>query len=210
MFCPGCGVEDIKSSQFCRACGAELLVVRQAMEQGADTGPIEPNTAREEIGRALADKIRQFETAADLRLAVYEILPVVERLLETPQEKRLRNEQEQLESEQNRLRRARVGVVTAALGLGEALVFLLAGLTSRNTDWLFPMAPGVIVFLIGIGILVNALYLTVLPAKPKDALTLPPAERDPDSLQGSRKKKELGPADPHGIPSVTEGTTRQL
>jgi len=74
MFCPSCGVEDIKSSQFCRACGAELLVVRAALEQRADTGPIEADNAREQIGRALADKIKQFETAADLKLAIYEIL----------------------------------------------------------------------------------------------------------------------------------------
>jgi hypothetical protein len=210
MFCPICGVEDIKSSQFCRACGAELLVVRTALEQRADTGPIEANSAREQIGRALADKINQFESAADLRIVIHEILPVVERLLETPQDKQLRNEQEQLESEQSRLRRARISVVTGVLGLGDFLLFSVAGLASRNTDWFFLAVPGIIVFLIGIAILVNALYLTTLPVKTKNPGPSLFPQRVPDALPASFNKKEPDTADPLAISSVTEGTTRQL
>jgi len=218
VFCPNCGIEDIKSSQFCRSCGSELPVLRPTSEQRPDTSPILGNTAREEIGRALADKIRQSESAGDLKIVIHEILPVAERFLETPEERRLRSERNELEVAQNALRRARRGTVTTAIGFAAALAFLVMGLGSRDPFWLVPLIPSIIGFLIGIGILLNALFFTVFPAKPKD-----PSKRsleeilwgasrtsraNPQSLQEG--KKELGPADSSVIPSVTEGTTRHL
>jgi hypothetical protein len=166
MYCPSCGVEDTKSSQFCRACGSELSSLRVTLEQRPDTNPLAANSAREEIGRALADKIRQSESAADLRLVISDILPVAERFLETPEEKRLRAEQIGLENVQNALKRARRGTVVTAIGFAAALVFLVVGLASRDPAWLVPGIPSIMGFLIGAGMLLNALFFTGLPTSP--------------------------------------------
>jgi hypothetical protein len=210
---PGCEIQSV-----CRACGAELSNLRATLEQRSDTNPIAANTVREEIGHALADKIRQSESAADLKLVIHEILPVAERFLETAEEKRLRGERIELENAQTALRRARRGTVVAAIGFAAALVFLVAGLASRDPAWLVPGIPSIISFLIGIGILLNGLFFTALPAKAKD----PPRRSLEEVMWGKKKlgpanplgqssgKKELSPADPSGMPSVTEGTTRQL
>src|SRR5262249_8229274 len=212
MFCPNCGIEDMRSSQFCGSCGSELPVPRPTPDQRPETSPIPGNTAREEIGRALADKIRQSENAADLKIVIQEILPVAERFLETADERRMRNEQNELKVAQNALRRARKGTVTTTIGFAAALAFLVMGLASRDPVWLVPFIPSIIGFLIGIGILLNALFFTVLSAKPTD-----PSKRSLEEiLWGNRispegrhppqhKKKELGPANPPVMPSVTEG-----
>jgi len=219
VFCPKCGVEDIKSSQFCRACGAELSGLRAALDTRPDTNPIAAGSAREEIGRALADKIRQSESAADLKLVISEILPVAERFLETPAEARLRRDQVELQGAQNSLRLARKGAVTSAVGFGAGLVFLVLGLASREEAWLVPFVPSVITFLIGVGMLLYALFFATFPAKPvpparkdskKESPALPWYARYPYRVPPSPEKKELGPGDPGDVPSVTEGTTRHL
>jgi len=33
MYCPSCGSEERQLSQFCRACGTELRVVRNSLER---------------------------------------------------------------------------------------------------------------------------------------------------------------------------------
>jgi hypothetical protein len=218
MYCPSCGVEDAKSSQFCRACGAELSSLRATLEQRPDTNPLEANSAREEIGRALAEKIRQSESAADLRLVITDILPVAERFLETPEEKRLRTEQIGLENAQTALRRARRGTVVTAIGFAAALIFLVVGLASRDPVWLVGGIPSIMVFLIGAGILLNALFFTPLPATPSGSSQpkrsieeiLWGKKGDPRRQAALPAKKETGPADHSALPSVTEGTTRNL
>ena len=47
-------------------------------------------SAREEIGRAMADKIREFESSKDLKRIAEDVLPELEKFLESPAEKRLR------------------------------------------------------------------------------------------------------------------------
>src|SRR5215471_4462460 len=218
MYCPSCGVEDAKSSQFCRACGVELSGLRATLEQRPDTNPLGANSAREEIGRALADKIRQSETAADLRLVITDILPVAERFLETPEEKRLRTEQMALESVQTALRRARRGTVVTAIGFAAALIFLVLGLASRDPAWLVGGIPSIMVFLIGAGILLNALFFTPLPSTPSGSSE--PKRPIEEILWGKKgdprrqavlpAKTETRPEDHSAVPSVTEGTTRNL
>jgi hypothetical protein len=219
MYCPSCGVEDAKSSQFCRACGTELSGLRATLEPRPDTNPLGTNSAREEIGRALADKIRQSETAADLRLVIADILPVAERFLETPEEKRLRSEQIGLENAQTALRQARRGTVITAIGFAAALIFVVVGMASRDPVWLAGGVPSIVAFLIGAGILLNALFFTPLPASP--TRSDPPKRPIEEILWGKKglatgrqaalpTKKETGPADHSAVPSVTEGTTRNL
>jgi len=229
MYCPSCGAEDAKSSQYCRACGAELSSLRATLEQRPDTNPLEANSAREEIGRALADKIRQAASAADLMLVITDILPVAERFLETPEEKRLRGEQIGLENAQSALRRARRGTVVTAIGFAAALIFLVVGLASRDPVWLVGGIPSIMVFLIGAGILLNALFFRAMPAAPNDGaqpkrsleeilwgnkalgpVRQAPVHQAPVHQVMLAAKEETRPADHAARPSVTEGPTRNL
>src|SRR5499426_3109893 len=107
MYCPSCGSEERQLSQFCRACGTDLRVVRTSLER-PDAITASAVSAREQIGLAVADKIRQMESAKDLERVAEDVLPHFEKFLESPEEKRLR--------------RIRVGVITAAVGLAFTFV----------------------------------------------------------------------------------------
>src|SRR6266508_2947037 len=109
MYCPSCGSEERQPSQYCRACGTDLRVVRRGLER-PDTITASAVSAREQISQALADKIRQMESAKDLERVAEDVLPQLEKFLESPEEKRLR--------------RVRAGVITALVGLGVSLVIL--------------------------------------------------------------------------------------
>ena len=117
MYCPTCGSEERQLSQYCRACGTDLRVVRRGLEQ-PDTITASAVSAREQISQVMAEKIRQMESASDLRRVAEDVLPQIEKFLESPEEKRLR--------------RVRAGVVTAAIGLGAALLIFLMSLGSHD------------------------------------------------------------------------------
>src|SRR5467141_530313 len=110
MYCPGCGSEERQISQYCRACGTDLRVVRASLER-PDAITESAVTAREQISRAVAEKIREVDDARDLQRVAEDVLPKIEKFLESPEEKRLR--------------RMRAGVITAASGLGASVVALL-------------------------------------------------------------------------------------
>src|SRR5207253_2569475 len=148
MFCPSCGSEERQASQFCRACGTDLRPVRVSLER-PDSVTASAVTAREEIGRAVADKIRRVEDARELKKVAEDVLPQIEKFLESYEEKRLR--------------RVRAGVVTAASGLGATIFMLLmsAWVKSPDAESLIGVAGlGVTAFLIGLGLIVNALWFT--------------------------------------------------
>lgn len=147
MFCPSCGLEDKQSNQFCRACGADLRPVRSALAK-PDSITNSAATARDEIGRAVAAKIREMESAYDLKKVAEDVLPNIEKFLESPAEKRLR--------------RVRAGVVTASVGLGATLLLFLISLADKEEAFFLP-AAGLIVFFIGLGLIINGLLFTVPP-----------------------------------------------
>src|SRR5207244_3302116 len=89
MFCPDCGIEERQSNQFCRACGTDLRGVRLAV-QSPDTITASAVSARDEIGRAVAAKIREVDSARELKKVAEDVLPQIEKFLESPEEKRLR------------------------------------------------------------------------------------------------------------------------
>jgi hypothetical protein len=68
-------------------------------------------SAREEIGRAVAEKIRQMEDAHTMERFAHSVLPQVEKFLESPEEKRLR--------------RLRAGTITALVSLAVGIPSLL-------------------------------------------------------------------------------------
>lgn|SRR5574341_984694 len=146
MFCPGCGSEDHQASQFCRACGTDLRAVRMGLAR-PDSITASAVSAREEIGRAVAEKVRQVEDAIELKVVAEDVLPEIEKFLESPDEKRLR--------------RVRFGVVTAAAGLGFAIFMTLMSAFTSGADPLLGVAGvGIAGFLIGIGLIINALWFT--------------------------------------------------
>ena len=209
MYCPSCGSEERQLSQFCRACGTDLRIVRNSLEN-PDAVTQSAISAREHIGMAVADKIRQMSSAKDLERVAEDVLPHFEKFLESPEEKRLR--------------RIRAGIITAAIGLGASIVMLLMALDKSD---LFPfITPALITFLVGIGVIVNGLVFTLprktLPGDAYDALSqkvldsgtnvnrLPYEAPAGGNLPAPAiLTNELAPA-PRQQPSITEHTTHHL
>lgn len=158
MYCPSCGSEERQLSQFCRACGTDLRIVRNSLEN-PDAVTQSAISAREHIGMAVADKIRQMSSAKDLERVAEDVLPHFEKFLESPEEKRLR--------------RIRAGIITAAIGLGATIVVWIMAMD--KIDLLPLITPALITFLVGIGVIVNGLLFTLprktLPGDAYDALS---------------------------------------
>jgi hypothetical protein len=144
MYCPTCGSEERQLSQYCRACGTDLRTVRRGLER-PDSITASAVSAREQISQVMAEKIRELDSAHDLKRVAEDVLPQIEKFLESPEEKRLR--------------RVRAGVITALAGFGAALVVFLASLEAPD---LIPfVAVGLIAFFVGLGIVVNGLMFTI-------------------------------------------------
>jgi hypothetical protein len=201
MYCPSCGSEERQLSQFCRACGTDLRVVRNSLEN-PDAITQSAVSAREQIGMAVADKIRQMETSKDLKRVAEDILPHFEKFLESPEEKRLR--------------RIRAGVITAAIGLGASFVIFLMALD--KTDLLPFITPALVTFLVGIGVIINGLLFTVtkksLPGDVYDALSQKVLDAGVNRIpyEAPPATNELAPTTVPKLqaPSITEHTTHHL
>jgi hypothetical protein len=204
MYCPACGSEERQLSQFCRACGTDLRVVRRGMER-PDTITASAVSAREQISQAMAEKIREMEGSRELKQVAEDVLPQIVKFLESPEEKRLR--------------RVRAGVVLAACGLGGALLIFLLSLNQHD---LIPfISLGVIAFLIGLGLVINGLAFTVPRKTLADRSEEAEAQRELESrAQNSYAANQLSaqptndlPSSPERMmarPSVTEHTTHHL
>jgi hypothetical protein len=194
MFCPGCGLEDKQANQFCRSCGADLRPVRMALErpdQITESGA----TARHEISRAVADKIRDVRSAAELSTVAEEVLPQIEKFLESPAEKRLR--------------RMRTGMILSSIGLGVAVGISIVSRFMDDKDVIFLAALGVVCFFLGLGFVLNGVLLTVPKRSLPDNLPDADRQRELDSEYSGPDELQAPPAD-SVFPSVTEHTTRQL
>ena len=192
MFCPRCGVKEDRPVQFCRTCGTDLRAVRSSLEQ-LDATTASAVAAREEIGRAIAAKIKEAEQISH----VGAILPEVKKFLESPAEQRLW--------------RMRAGVLTAAIGLGVTLLFILISLAGHNA--IFLTGLGLVIFLIGLGIVINGLWLSVQRG---DGSEQSSAQREQDANNsqpdGLAQPRDALSSGQHSISpsSVTEQTTRYL
>jgi len=157
MYCPSCGSEERQLSQFCRACGTDLRLVRNTLER-PDADTASAISAREQISRAFADRIRDADSAKELEHIAEDVLPQFEKFFASPEERRLR--------------RIRAGVITATIGLGYTIISLIMALD--KSDFLPFVAPGLVTFFVGIGLVVNGLLFTVpkksLPGSEVDAL----------------------------------------
>lgn len=154
MFCPNCGSEERQASQYCRACGVDMRAVRLSVER-PDSITASAVSARDEIGRAVADRIRSVKDAVELKIVADSVLPQVEKFLESPEEKRLR--------------RVRVGTIIGATGLGAGILGLIMSAVVTGPDieaalWIGGL--GITAFTLGIGFILNGLLFT----KPRKAL----------------------------------------
>ena len=203
MYCPSCGSEERQLSQFCRACGTDLRVVRGSLEN-PDVITQSAISAREHIGMAVADKIRQMKSAKDLEKIAEDVLPQFEKFLESPEERRLR--------------RIRAGVITAMIGFGATIITFLMALDKGD---IFPfITPALVTFLVGVGIVINGLLFTLprkqLPGNAYDALSqnmLDSAMNRPSyeaPLPPPNMTNELLPAAKSSASSITEHTTHHL
>ena len=200
MFCPSCGSEERQASQFCRACGSDLRAVRLSLER-PDSITASAVSAREEIGRAVAQKIREVEDARELKKVAEDVLPEIEKFLESPEEKRLR--------------RMRAGVVVASIGVGVTIMMALLGSIAREADvqgFMGGAGSGIVLFFIGLGLLLNAFFFT----RPRKDVTdhtadaqaqnvLDTTNSAPAQLRGQTTSNLVQPPG-----SVTEHTTLHL
>jgi len=203
MYCPSCGSEERQLSQFCRACGTDLRIVRNSLEN-PDAITQSAISAREHIGMAVADKIRQMKSSKDLERVAEDVLPQFEKFLESPEERRLR--------------RIRAGIITAAIGLGATIVVLMMAMDQFG---MFPfITPALVTFLVGIGIVINGVLFTVprkqLPGSAYDAVSqnlLDSTVNRPSyeaPLPAGNLTNELLPAAKGHSTSITEHTTHHL
>jgi hypothetical protein len=154
-------------------------------------------TAREEIGRAIAAQIRELKTGRDLEHVAEDVLPKIEKFLEAPEEKRLR--------------RMREGVITTAVGLGAMLMFLLVAMVTGKEELLIAGGAATILFLIGLGIIINGTLLTVQKKKVSDRKLEAAMQSELDKLPGgaAADRRELPPSSNPPL-SVIEHTTHRL
>ena len=210
MFCPSCGSEERQASQYCRACGSDLRAVRVSLER-PDSITASAVTAREEIGRAVAEKIREVEDSRDLKRVAEDVLPQIEKFLESYEEKRLR--------------RVRAGVIVAASGIGASVLGLIMSAVLRGPDAesaLIVVGFGAIAFAIGLGLALNGLLFT----KPRkgiadhsedarlqnllDAGYAPPQSVSGRDAQSSLRSQTTSNLSNAPGASVTEHTTHHL
>jgi hypothetical protein len=203
MYCPTCGSEERQLSQYCRACGTDLRAVRVTLER-PDAITESAVSARDQIGRAVADKIGMMKSAKDLHKMAEDVLPEIEKFLESPAERRLR--------------RLRAGTIMACIGLGACLGAIVASIAEKD---LFSLViPGLVAFFIGLGIILNGLIFTVPRKQLADYTDDARSQRALDSASkiaavGSDASipealtNELEPGN-RALSSVTEHTTHQL
>jgi hypothetical protein len=212
MFCPACGSEERQMSQYCRACGTDLRPVRVSLER-PDSITASAVSAREDIGRAVAEKIREVEDADDLKRVAEDVLPEIEKFLESPDEKRLR--------------RMRAGVITASVGFGAGILALLMTTVVNGADvekFVAVFGLAVVTFMIGLGLVLNGVLFTRPRKERKDSTpdarlqNLLDARYTPSQLRSGSEGQSLPSPTTSDFSrpelragsSVTEQTTRHL
>ena len=197
MFCPDCGLEDKQSNQFCRACGTDLRPVRIAVER-PDSVTASAVSARDEIGRAVAAKIREASSAEELSVVADEVLPQFEKFLESPAERRLR--------------RMRAGTIVSSIGFGAAVGITIISIATAESDTMFLAGLGIVLFFIGIGLLLNGIFLTVPTSEVTDRSLDADRQRELDEVRSHTNDLVMPEATAPTLfaSSVTENTTQHL
>ncbi len=153
-------------------------------------------SARDEIGRAVAERIREVESARELKKVAEDVLPQIEKFLESPAEKRLR--------------RIRVGTLIACIGVGATISLSIASKIIGDEQLMFIAAMGFVTFFVGLGFILNGYFLTVPQSKLSGLSSNADSQRVLDSLQGQTNELRLSEPPASQFASVTESTTRHL
>jgi hypothetical protein len=194
MFCPGCGIEERSANQFCRACGADLRSVRTAIAS-PDQITASAVSARDQIGTAIAAKIKDLRGAEEWSTFAEEVLPEIEKFLESPAEKRLR--------------RMRAGMILSTIGLGATIGITLASIAMGDEGVMFVAGLGLVAFFMGLGFILNGIFLTVPRRSFSDRSSDAEIQRRLD-LGGDTNDLKLPEGSVDFVSSVTEQTTKHL
>jgi hypothetical protein len=157
-----------------------------------DTITASASGAREEIGRAFAAKIREAQTGAELKIVAEDVLPEIEKFLESPEEKRLR--------------RMRVGTLISLIGLGAMFAFAWIAAVTGDKGFIIVAGLGIVAFFIGLSFVFNGLLLTVPKRKISDKSPDADRQRALDAQTGELVLPEARQV----FSSVTENTTQHL
>lgn len=193
MFCPKCGSTQSDELKFCKACGANLGVVRDALHTGQ--APANFDWSKTWVAEMFQSSEESVRRAAEL-----------ERLQGITPETKRRNE-------------VKAGVITASVGIAVMvfLRFLMEGIILGGNIppgdaeilsrvWL----AGIIPFMVGVALIING---TIVSAKIA-AASAEQSAADGKRLAGKSPGDYLPPADtselfPAGF-SVTDATTQHL
>ena len=185
MYCPQCGSNQSDEMKFCKSCGANLFAVREVV--------------------ATRDTDRKFDWSNTW---------VAEMMLSKSERERRKEEIERqrgITPESRSHKEIKAGVITASAGVGLAIflsVFMQGIILGGNIGadavpilsrlWVV----GVIPFFIGLGLLINGLFVR------RSGTTSP----KPGTFDREAERSSLPPGDkfPPTPSSVTEHTTRQL
>lgn len=188
-------MEDRQANQFCRACGIDLRRVRTAVES-PDSITASAASARGEIGRAIAARIRATRSAEELSVVAEDVLPEIEKFLESPAEKRLR--------------RMRAGMILSSVGIGAAVGISVASVLMNEPDMLFIAALGVVAFFIGLGFILNGFLFTVPRKSLVDRSSEADSQRNLDGIGSDTNDLRLAEPAESRFTSITETTTQHL
>lgn len=190
MFCPGCGLEDTNSAQYCRSCGTDLQSVSGVLTISKAKSDSSAST-RIRLEQAIAAKIQTIETSSDFK----KILPEVKKMLESPEERMLR--------------RIRTGSIVSFVGLGAAVGFLLASIFGPDKDVIIMSAMGFVTLCIGLAMITNGIFFTV-PASSAGEIESSGDFKPPPGIGTPTNDLLMPPAARREFASVTENTTRHL
>jgi hypothetical protein len=127
----------------------DLRVLRMGIER-PDAVTASAVSAREEIGRAVAERLREMEDPKNMQRFAHHVLPKIEKFLESPEEKRLR--------------RLRSGMITALIGLAVAIpaIPILANTHDQDAEifLMYVIIAGTVTFATGLGFLLNGLLFS--------------------------------------------------
>jgi hypothetical protein len=189
-FCPKCGLDNQPDRNFCRGCGTNLRLVKQALEPGP-TADV-PNGMTQTTQYAIDTVLRkiselQLDDASDLE----EVVEQVGKLTES--------------DELRKVRYARNGIVTVAIIAGALCFFGLAFLSGRDAPTVMLFALVSIFLAIVVPLLLYMLYQLTRPLRRSET---PPRELPAAPIQ---QPPATPPQVSHRAPrSVTEHTTQQL
>jgi len=149
--CPVCGAGIPQPTPYCRKCGADIRSVQMALDKpDITTGA----AGRDEVLRAISDKVREMKPDEDFSASVKEILSEIEETLQSPEEKRLKE--------------IRDGVGYFSIGLGVALYFLLR--EAFLSEGSIVLAAAIVALTVGLGYIVNGVFFSIPDNQRKKAL----------------------------------------